>query len=69
MTPMEQLDIIKGCEAVEAMDEDEPGSRDLEVLPQHISCLLFYEMFMYFAVIEMSFLSMGCCLLPHHDEI
>lgn len=36
MTPMEQLDIIKGCEAVEAMDEDEPNPRDLEVYTQHI---------------------------------
>jgi len=32
MTPMEQLDIIKGCEAIEAIDDVEPSPRDLEVL-------------------------------------
>ena len=31
MTPMEQMDIIKGCETVEGMDEVESCSRDLEV--------------------------------------
>ncbi|KAK3717325.1 hypothetical protein QZH41_011557, partial [Actinostola sp. cb2023] len=30
MTPMEQLDIITGCEAVEAIDDIEPTTRDLE---------------------------------------
>ncbi|XP_031567893.1 dynein heavy chain 3, axonemal-like [Actinia tenebrosa] len=37
MTPMEQMDIIKGCETVEAMDEDEPSSRDLERYEYYIS--------------------------------
>ena len=31
MTPMEQLDIIKGCQTVESMDEEDPSPRDLEV--------------------------------------
>lgn len=31
MTPAEQLDTIRSCEAVESMDEDGASKRDLEV--------------------------------------
>jgi hypothetical protein len=50
MTPMEQLDIIKGCETIETVDEVDPSTRDLEVWPwiRHFLCI-YHKMWIHVA--------------------